>query len=558
MSWPGIVSSFGARCVVLTALSCASVAYGQRILTVPDMSALQPRGNTLQVTQVVQTPDGGHIIAGRFSYWYEGRQRSDLLKLKADGSPDLAWAPSLAHVNLYANAAIAGVTAAPLGAFVLGDFESVNGLPIAKATILDWATGAPSPWPVSTNLSQPYAISNYDRTGDWVYVSHGPNGYYRIAGNTGRVDTSWNSPHRGGCTYVAQDPTQPDARLLLADGQSHLWSWAPGGLSPTDAPARAYLWRCDVQATTAVQATTGVSELANSVQLFAISGEYLYFQQRRFRLNDQQEDLTWSRPNAIRVTGQYVYSAALPLGTSLPTTVSRYGVVNGGEDPGWRFSLPDDLTIYFWRGQPHWWFAGSQSEDSAGVLLTDRFPASGAGTVLRGFMVKDDGKVEPEVQVVEYYAPALKRYFITGRAGEQTALDGLPQSFQRTGMKFTAKSSKYRDIAEQPVCRMYASPEKGMSNSHFYGIGSDCATLNKLSGLKYEGYDFSILKPTAEQACPAEASKPVTRLFNNKVASNESNHRYVVSAATKAKMLSQGWVDEGVVFCASAVTDAAN
>ena len=137
MSWPGIVSSFGARCVVLTALSCASVAYGQRILTVPDMSALQPRGNTLQVTQVVQTPDGGHIIAGRFSYWYEGRQRSDLLKLKADGSPDLAWAPSLAHVNLYANAAIAGVTAAPLGAFVLGDFESVNGLPIAKATILD-------------------------------------------------------------------------------------------------------------------------------------------------------------------------------------------------------------------------------------------------------------------------------------------------------------------------------------------------------------------------------------------------------------------------------------
>ena len=125
-------------------------------------------------------------------------------------------------------------------------------------------------------------------------------------------------------------------------------------------------------------------------------------------------------------------------------------------------------------------------------------------------------------------------------------------------MKFTAKSSKYRDIAEQPVCRMYASPEKGMSNSHFYGIGSDCATLNKLSGLKYEGYDFSILKPTAEQACPAEASKPVTRLFNNKVASNESNHRYVVSAATKAKMLSQGWVDEGVVFCSTTVADAAN
>jgi len=50
----------------------------------------------------------------------------------------------------------------------------------------------------------------------------------------------------------------------------------------------------------------------------------------------------------------------------------------------------------------------------------------------------------------------------------------------------------------------------------------------------------------------------VTRLYNNKAPSNESNHRYVVSAATKAKMLSQGWVDEGVVFCSSAVTDVVN
>ena len=49
------------------------------------------------------------------------------------------------------------------------------------------------------------------------------------------------------------------------------------------------------------------------------------------------------------------------------------------------------------------------------------------------FIVKDDGKVEPEVQVVEYYAPALKRYFITGRAGEQTALDGLPAELPENG-----------------------------------------------------------------------------------------------------------------------------
>ena len=49
---------------------------------------------------MVQTPDGGHIIAGRFSYWYEGGQRSTRLNWKADGSPDRG-APGVSLVNLY-------------------------------------------------------------------------------------------------------------------------------------------------------------------------------------------------------------------------------------------------------------------------------------------------------------------------------------------------------------------------------------------------------------------------------------------------------------------------
>ena len=106
------------------------------------------------------------------------------------------------------------------------------------------------------------------------------------------------------------------------------------------------------------------------------------------------------------------------------------------------------------------------------------------------------------------------------------------------------------------MCRLYAAPEKGGSNSHFYGIGDDCPTLNKLTGLKYEGFDFSVLKP-ATSGCPATAPNAVTRLFNNKAATNDGNHRYVVSAATKAKMIAQGWIDEGAVFCSTGVTDAA-
>ena len=157
---------------------------------------------------------------------------------------------------------------------------------------------------------------------------------------------------------------------------------------------------------------------------------------------------------------------------------------------------------------------------------------------------------------MEYYVPTLKRYFMTGRKNEQATLDASPASFTRTGMSFAAKSSRYRDIAEQPVCRLYAAPEKGGSNSHFYGIGDDCPTLNKLTGLEYEAFDFSVLKPAAS-GCPATAPNAVTRLFNNKAAANDGNHRYVVSAATKARMIAQGWIDEGAVFCSNSVTDAA-
>ena len=171
------------------------------------------------------------------------------------------------------------------------------------------------------------------------------------------------------------------------------------------------------------------------------------------------------------------------------------------------------------------------------------------------FIVKDDLMPEEAVSVVEYYVPALKRYFMTGRTNEQATLDALPASFTRTGMSFAAKSSRYADIAEQPVCRLYAAPENGGSNSHFVGVATDCATLNKLPGLKYEGYDFSVLKPAAS-GCPSTAPTAVTRLFNNKAAANDGNHRYVVSTVTKARMIAQGWIDEGAVFCSTSVTDA--
>jgi hypothetical protein len=155
--------------------------------------------------------------------------------------------------------------------------------------------------------------------------------------------------------------------------------------------------------------------------------------------------------------------------------------------------------------------------------------------------------------VVEYFNRDIGRFFLTGRATEQAQLDARPASFQRTGMRFAAKGGEYRDALEQPICRFYAAPESGGSNTHFYGSGEDCPELNTVRQLRFEGFDFAAIKPT-DSACPATAPNPVYRLFNNKSVTNEGNHRYVVTTATKAKMVAQGWVDEGAVFCSTQVT----
>ena len=49
---------------------------------------------------------------------------------------------------------------------------------------------------------------------------------------------------------------------------------------------------------------------------------------------------------------------------------------------------------------------------------------------------------------------------------------------------------------------------------------------------------------------------PVYRLFNDLVASNNANHRYVVSDARREEMVSAGWKDEGLAFCGSDATDS--
>jgi len=158
--------------------------------------------------------------------------------------------------------------------------------------------------------------------------------------------------------------------------------------------------------------------------------------------------------------------------------------------------------------------------------------------------------------VVEYYSEKLDHYFIT--AGPEAAILDAGTGFQRTGQRFKAwLNAGDAPASAVPVCRFYASGP----NSHFYtGDPGECEMLKALEqkdksalpkggpypGWQYEGTAFYALMPV-NGSCP-NGTTPVYRAYNNRWMHNDSNHRFMVTPEMRFVM-SQGWLDEGVVFC---------
>ncbi len=80
-----------------------------------------------------------------------------------------------------------------------------------------------------------------------------------------------------------------------------------------------------------------------------------------------------------------------------------------------------------------------------------------------------------ELEVVEFYAPDSKKYFMTGRADEVALLDSVPLSWQRTGQRFA--THRIDSPVGADVCRFWANDGASL-NTHFYStLASDCALL---------------------------------------------------------------------------------
>jgi glucose/arabinose dehydrogenase len=159
---------------------------------------------------------------------------------------------------------------------------------------------------------------------------------------------------------------------------------------------------------------------------------------------------------------------------------------------------------------------------------------------------------------VEYFNTPLQHYFVTADAAEQRSVEsgGAGPGWSRTGQSFRVIND-VSTLLPAPgvflanVCRFYGTPGRG-PNSHFYTADDgECSFVKRDAGWTFEGNVFFVARKGSSNSC-ASGYVPVYRSYNNRFAQNDSNHRYTTDASIHAGMVRNGWVDEGVVFCAVA------
>ena len=134
------------------------------------------------------------------------------------------------------------------------------------------------------------------------------------------------------------------------------------------------------------------------------------------------------------------------------------------------------------------------------------------------------------VTAVEYYNKVIDAYFLTARANEQVALDGVAD-FQRTGMTFQAVAAASATAAQTRICRFYISTTTPHTSSHFYGRqGTDCEFLltQNLAGFTCEDYDH---RAPSTRASSELTKLPATPLLDQHQARPSLHGSYPTSAA---------------------------
>jgi hypothetical protein len=151
------------------------------------------------------------------------------------------------------------------------------------------------------------------------------------------------------------------------------------------------------------------------------------------------------------------------------------------------------------------------------------------------------------ITITEYHNRATNHYFLSSSFVENQAIDSgaAGPGWERTGEVFMARDDDGCQPPGYLVFRFYGAGP----NSHFFTADpAECGSVHGSDpGWQFEGVAFRALMPT-NGSCAA-GTQPLYRLYNNRYAFNDSNHRYVVRTDLYAQMQAQGWVGEGVAMC---------
>ena len=183
----------------------------------------------------------------------------------------------------------------------------------------------------------------------------------------------------------------------------------------------------------------------------------------------------------------------------------------------------------------------------------------------------------PDMQVVEFFNSSLGHYFVTADASEAAGIDGgrAGPGWVRTGRTFGAwLNAASAPAGSTAVCRFYSSA----ATSHFFTANAvECTSLRALEatqrrldavagrafvGWAFEANAFTVLAPAganvgaidggkaASTACPTDTVE-MLRAYNDGFANGQgANHRFVDDSGLRDLMVSRGWTNEGVAFCA--------
>ena len=156
---------------------------------------------------------------------------------------------------------------------------------------------------------------------------------------------------------------------------------------------------------------------------------------------------------------------------------------------------------------------------------------------------------DPSVPVVvEYHNAASGHYFLTAFADEAAFLDAgaYGGAWQRTGYGFAVARPLENGAVD--VCRFFGTPGMGL-DTHFYtGEAQECAVLKLNPRWTFEAIGFRARLPAADACAPN--TRPVWRFYSDPATLADVNHRFTTDGTVHAAMLAQGWLGEGVAFCA--------